>query len=904
MTLHEAIEQVLRETRRPMRAAEIAKVINASKLYIKSDNTLVGSSQVSARVAKYPDVFKVDDRGVSLHDISIKPYREFMLRLTDLITKTAPADTVSINDFVSTFLILIYYQGHVTIIYPNQIYSPKGFLISLFRDVEHEHPKLDGLFIPTIDFISRSLSEFNAEQILSLFAYYRFTELPKPSQEEFSTFFNDTINFYSWKNNFRGGDVSTPKLVSLLMCSLYELPRNARIFDPFAGRASLLTELIRTHENRVHKVFAGDIFPSSVISGSLNLYSTGLRHFDYEQKNAFTDWEGQVNADLFISNPPFGPKLEDRGQYFEWQLQHTSDVSINAIQLALHHLNYTGKALLVLPESVLFSTNKAAIFIRKLIIGEDFLHGIVLLPKNSFKPYVSVSTAVFILDKSRISKSTGIFFYDASNVPLNEFQSEIGAIVSAFHSETSKRDKARWVNKSEVESNSFDLTVKRYLLQSLQGNEFISLRSLISDYFVGNHVSADNINKSEGVPYIQVGDLADSEGLEVLNKNKIKSYISDIELVNSSIKEIAPGSILIAKVGAKLKPTLFEDNFRAVASSNVIVLKPNNDVLAEYLVSQLQSDYVQKQIDAIRRYNAIPNFNLKDLLGTQIKWLPYENQQQYVATYYSRKISDIERAEIKNKEDELYNLISRIKHEVKQPLSSIGIDISVLIDYLKGKENKSISLNDYAIDPLPGQKASDLDVTKVGNILNRIKASVDDAQETLQKAEETLNIGKGSLKLDLIEVRQYIESIIKPLYANANCIIEVKGKEFSVKADKYQLKVLFKQLIDNAIRHGFIHDRLKENNVVRIELGKDSQRSFVEIVVMNNGEPFSKGFNKALFETKGTTINRDHGSGFGGYHIKRIIENHKGEFQIADEEEVQFSDFKVKFKIYLPLNIA
>lgn len=906
MTLHEVIEQILRETRRPMKAAEIAQFINVNKLYIKGDNTLVGNNQVSARVAKYPDVFKVDDLGVSLHDISIKPYRDFMLRLTDLLTKTAPADTVSINDFVSTFLILIYYQGHGTRIYSNKIYSPKGFLISLFKNIEHEHPKLENLFIPTIDFISSSLSEFNSEQILNLLAKDRFTELQKPSQEEFSKFFNDTINFYSWKNNFRGGEVSTPKLVSLLMCSIYELPRDARIFDPFAGRASLLAELIQKHENRVHEVFAGDIFQSSVIAGSLNLYATGLKHFDYKQKNAFTDWEGHVNADLFISNPPFGIKFEGGGQHFEWQLQHTVDVSINAIQLALHHLNSNGKALLVLPESVLFSTKKDALFIRKLLIGDDLLHGVILLPKNSFKPYASVSTAIFILDKSKISKSTGIFFYDASNVPLYEFQSEIGAIVAAFHSETSQREKARWVNKSEVEDNSFDLTVKRYLLQSLDGNEFISLGNLISGYFTGNHVSADNINRSEGTPYIQVGDLADSEGLEVLSKNKIKSYISDIDLVNSSIKEIIPGSILIAKVGPKLKPTLFEDNFRAVASSNIIVLKPNNDVLAEYLVSQLQSDYVLKQIEVIRRYNAIPNFNLKDLLEIKIKRLSYEKQQQYVATYYSRKISDIESAELKNKEDELYNLISRIKHEVKQPVSSIGIDISVLVDYLKEKEkeNKSISLNDYAIEPLPGQKVSDVDATKVGNILNRIKASVDDAQETLQKAEETLNIGKGALKLETIEVRQFIESIIKPLYANANCLIEVKGKEFPIKADKYQLKVLFKHLIDNAIKHGFIQNRPKEYNVVRIELSKDTQQSFVEIVVMNNGEPFSIGFNKTLFETKGTTNNRDNGSGFGGYHIKRIIENHNGEFQIADEEEVQFSNFKVKFKIYLPLNIS
>jgi type I restriction enzyme M protein len=906
MTLHEAIEQVLRESRKPMKATEIAQIINESKLYIKGDNTLVGTNQISARISKYQNIFKVDAQGISLHDISIKPYRDFMLRLTDLLNKIAPASPTNINDFVASFLMLIYYKGHETRIQPNQIYSPKGFLISLFQNIENEHLKLESLFIPTTDFISSSLSEFNTEQILNLVANYRFSELQRPSQEEFSNFFNDTINLFSWKNNFSGGHISTPRLVSLLMCSLYELPREARIFDPFAGRASLLAQLIHTHKDRVYEVFAGDISQSSLISGSLNLYATGLKHFDYKQRNAFEDWEGTVNADLIISNPPFGGRFDNLAHHSNWHIVPSADVSVNAIQMTLHHLNPNGKAVLVLPESILFSFQKGASLIRQFLVEQDLLNAVILLPKNSFKPYASVSTVVVILDKSKRSKSTGIFFYDASSIPLSEFQSEIGTIVTSFHSETTKRDKARWVNKSEIESNSFDLTVKPYLLQSFEDHESISLRNLISESFTGSHIPADYINKTEGTPYIQVGDLADSEGLEVLSLKKVKSYILNSEIVNFSFKEIKPGSVLISKVGTKLKPTLFDNNFKALASSNIIVLYPNNNVSAEYLVSQLQSDYVQKQIEAIRRYNAIPNFNLKDLLEIKIKKLSYEKQQQYVASYYSRKISDIERAETKSKEDELYNLISRIKHEVKQPVSSIGIDISILIDYLqqKEKENKPISMNDYAIEPLPGQKESDLNMTKVVNILTRIRSSVDEAQETLHKAEETLNIGKGSLKLETIEIRQYIESIIKPLYVNANCSIEVSGKEFSIKADKYQLKVLFRHLIDNAINHGFIPDRQRKNNVVRIELTKDSQRSFVEIVVMNNGQPFSKGFNKTLFETKGRTNNRDSGSGFGGYHIKRIIENHRGEFQIADEEEVQFSDFKVKFKIYLPLNIT
>jgi type I restriction enzyme M protein len=905
MTLHDAIEIVLREARRALKPSEIANAINSRRLYVKGDNSEVGGNQISARIAKHTDLFKVSEQGISLHDISIKPYRDFMLRLTDLLKKSLPADAIIINDYVASFLALTYYQGHETGISPNDIYSPKGFTISLFRTVENKNPKLLSLFDNTIHFISSVLSEFETEQILRLIANYRFTELPKPSLEEFSSFFNDTVNFFSWKNNFRGGELSTPKTLSNLMASLYQLPPKARVFDPFAGRASTLFELIRIHKDDIREVIAGDLVHSSVISGSLNLYNTGLNNFDYEKQDAFVGWKKKINADIFISNPPLGGKF-NFDDHFDWQLQQTSDSSSNVVQLALFHLNEKGKAVLILPESFLFNSNKPAVGLRKHIVDDDILHGIILLPRGSFKPYTAANAVVLLLDKSKISKSTGIFIYDASDVAASELQNEIPDILGAFHSETSKRDKARWISKQEVEANGYDFSIKRYLLHDLKGTEFVKLKSLIDEYFIGSYVPSDNLNKEEGIPYIQVGDLSDGVGLETIIKANVKSFISDIELVNSSIRKLETGSVLIAKVGAKLKPTLFDETYSAIPSSNIIVLRPKLDLIStEYLISQLQSDYLQKQVDVIRRYNSIPTFNLKDLLEVKIKILPYDDQQRYVATYYSRKAAVIEKAEAKSKDDELYNLISRIKHEVKQPVSSIGIDVSILLDYLLQKQidHSSVSLDDFAIEPLPGQPEKDLEATKVGNIINRIKASVGDAQETLTKAEETLNIGKGAVKIQSIEIKHFLETKILPLYVNANCVLELKGKEYVIQADEYQLKVLFKHLIDNALKYGFCNRQNKDQNLIRIDLSKDVQRSFIEIVVMNNGEPFSKGFNKKIFETKGLTNNRDNGSGFGGYHIKRIIENHKGEFYIADAEEVQFSEFKVKFKIYLPINL-
>lgn len=903
MTLHDAIEQVLRKNRVPLKAAEIAHHINSERLYLKKDGKKVSGSQISARVSKFPELFKIDELGISLHDKNLKPYRDFFLRSKKLLDLLAPADNARVNDFIASLIILIYYSEHI--VTPDHYRNKaKEVLIDLLHDISLKHPKLKNSFDETINYLSKSFSDYDIQRILELITAHRFDQISPPSNKEFNTFFNDIINTSNWKKNSNVSQFSTPKLICDLMCSIYEVSPNALIFDPFAGRCSLLSDLLRKNNNQVGKILAGDINRNAVDIGTLNLYSSGFENFDLSQRNAFTDWGRAINADFTLSSPPFGITI-DNPTYYEWIKFPTNDISLNIIQFVIHHTNSNGKIALLLPDSVLYKAKKAAVSVRRWILENELLNGVILLPNSLLRPQTSSTGILLLFDLSKSSRKTGVFFYDASDIEIKDFKEEINTITASFQNEASIKNKARWVQKEEIVSHNYDLSVKKYLLQSFDTDDYVLLKDLIAEHFTGNHISHENINRNEGTPYIQVGDLTEGEGLELYEKHNAKVFVSDTELLGRSIHFIPQGSVLLSKIGTKLKPTLFDQSFQAIASANVIVLKPGPKITAEYLISQLQSEYVLKQINAFRKYNAIPSFNLGSLLNIKIKMLQLSHQQEYVAKYYSRKITDLEKAESKARQDELYNIISRIKHEVKQPVSSIGIDIRVLAEYLKLKEKnkESISLEEFVIDPLEGQSEEDIEATKISSILERICNSVNEAQETLQKAEETLNIGKGSLKLETIELKKFLETEIKPMYSNTNCTIEIKGKEQIINADKYQLKLLFKNLIENSIKHGFSNQRPRKDNIISIELEKNTTKSLVEINFMNNGKPFSKGFNKSFFETQGATTNRNNGSGFGGYHIKKIIENHKGEFHIADDEEVQLTDFKIKFKIYLPLNL-
>ncbi len=57
MTLHEAIEKVLKENGKPLKPSEIASILNEIKIYQKRDSSRIKSDQISARVNNYPSYF-------------------------------------------------------------------------------------------------------------------------------------------------------------------------------------------------------------------------------------------------------------------------------------------------------------------------------------------------------------------------------------------------------------------------------------------------------------------------------------------------------------------------------------------------------------------------------------------------------------------------------------------------------------------------------------------------------------------------------------------------------------------------------------------------------------------------------------------------------------------------------
>ena len=70
MTLHEAIEKLLKERGRAMTTSEIADELNKNKWFTKKDSSEICAFQVHGRTYNYTNLFNRDGSQVSLVDLS------------------------------------------------------------------------------------------------------------------------------------------------------------------------------------------------------------------------------------------------------------------------------------------------------------------------------------------------------------------------------------------------------------------------------------------------------------------------------------------------------------------------------------------------------------------------------------------------------------------------------------------------------------------------------------------------------------------------------------------------------------------------------------------------------------------------------------------------------------------
>jgi type I restriction enzyme M protein len=240
----------------------------------------------------------------------------------------------------------------------------------------------------------------------------------------------------------RNGQFRTPRHIIRMMVEMVAPQPNERIGDLAAGTCGFLVnayqyilehatspDILYDGEGQKHLVgdhltpeqgkflqkealtaYDNDSGMTMLRIGSMNLMLHGIQQprFFYMDtlSKSFSD---ERSLDVVLMNPPFKGKMDESDINPSLPTRVTK-TELLFLHLILRVLDMGGRCAVIVPDGVLFGSSKAHQEIRKTLIEDNRLDGVVSMPSGVFKPYAGVSTAVLLF--TRGGTTDRIWFYD------------------------------------------------------------------------------------------------------------------------------------------------------------------------------------------------------------------------------------------------------------------------------------------------------------------------------------------------------------------------------------------------------------------------------------------------------------------------------------------------------------
>ncbi len=152
--------------------------------------------------------------------------------------------------------------------------------------------------------------------------------------------------------------------------------------------------------------------------GSMNLILHGIEQPRFYYTDTLSkDFNEARDYDVILMNPPFKGAVDPNDINPSLSTAGTSKSELLFLHVILRVLDIGGRCAVIVPDGVLFGSSKAHINIRKKLINENRLDGIVCMPSGVFKPYAGVSTAILFF--TRGGTTDKIWFYDMEHDGLS-----------------------------------------------------------------------------------------------------------------------------------------------------------------------------------------------------------------------------------------------------------------------------------------------------------------------------------------------------------------------------------------------------------------------------------------------------------------------------------------------------
>lgn len=326
----------------------------------------------------------------------------------------------------------------------------------------------------------------------------------------------------------KNGQFRTPRHIIQMMMELLNPDIDGKICDLACGSGGFLvgayqyiitknSQKITTDDNGLPKgldgsklaasqkkllkenIFYGfDIDQTMVRIGIMNLMMHGITnpkitHLDTLSSD-YETYEGDQPSERYkyiLANPPFTGKInsltvsenldrlyppkKDKDGHREKQ---TVQSELLFLERIIYMLEENGRAAVIVPEGLLFNSSGAYKEIRKVLMTDCDLEGIVSLPEGVFMPYTNVKTSILIFTKRKfrndIPQTMDVWFYgmksDGYSLDANRRRLKnkpLPSVISEWKKRNQKRKNDRElqyfsVPYTEIVSNGYELNFNLY----------------------------------------------------------------------------------------------------------------------------------------------------------------------------------------------------------------------------------------------------------------------------------------------------------------------------------------------------------------------------------------------------------------------------------------------------------
>lgn len=228
-------------------------------------------------------------------------------------------------------------------------------------------------------------------------------------------------------------------------------------------------------------MFHGFDFDSTMLRiAAMNMMLHGVEepdiHYQDTLSNSFPERFGRQASsyfDVILANPPFKGSLDEADVHPSLIAKvKTKKTELLFLSLILRMLKVGGRSATIVPDGVLFGSSKAHVALRKMMIEENQLEGVISLPSGVFKPYAGVSTAILLFTKG--GRADNVFFYGVENdgFSLDDKREKIEGsnlqdLVERWQKRNPKKDSDRknkffMVSAAAIKAANYDLSFGHY----------------------------------------------------------------------------------------------------------------------------------------------------------------------------------------------------------------------------------------------------------------------------------------------------------------------------------------------------------------------------------------------------------------------------------------------------------